>query len=166
MHRKSRIKRQELIEGACGINTRKEFSDKLQAVLDSALRGLRLLEIAKRSPMVDNFAGIPEVILVEELGKLENQVRSLFIRARKHCHSVRSAAEQSPNTPPDVWSARKGQAALMLTKGIMTCLKNAPQGVGRPIAAQLRTLLDESGAEAELTEAAAILLGKGNDVFE
>jgi hypothetical protein len=159
MRRKER--KQELVAGAIGINNKKEFADMLHAVLKVANDGLNQLRVAAAVTEVDEIAewsGLSSTNMSDEADRLRDTVQKLYTRAWQHYISLRESADRAPNEPPDIWCARRGQAAIKLNSGIVTCLENAPLGIGKKIAQQLRNKLDESGEEAILTEAAAMLL--------
>jgi len=158
--------KQELIAGAVGINTKKEFAEKLFTVLDTANDGLNSLRTMAATTEVDEIAewsGLSPDNISEEAEKLRETVQKLYSRAFRHYLSLREGADEAPDEPPDIWCARKGQAALKLNEGIVTCLENAPLGVGKEIAKQLRQKLAEGGEEALLTAAAAMLLDAKTD---
>jgi len=160
--------KQELIAGAVSINTKKEFAEKLFTVLDTANDGLNSLRVASASSETNEIAewsGLSIENVNNESDKLRETVQRLYSRAFKHYLVVRESADESPNTPPDIWCARRSKAALQLTEGIVTCLEQAPLGIGKEIAKQLKQKLAEGGEEAILTEAAAMLLDAKTDFF-
>jgi hypothetical protein len=163
-----KLPKQELIAGAVGINTKREFVEKLFVVLETAnggLNSLRRMAVIDEVDEIAEWSGLSRENVCEEAEKLRETVQRLYSRAFRHYLALRESADKAPDEPPDMWCARKGQAALKLNDGIVTCLENVPLGVGKEIAQQLRAKLIDGGEEALLTAAAAMLLDAKTDVF-